>query len=132
MTSLLSTQQLDELRQVLRHRYDALRAEIHEDLVKSDDESYIELAGRVHDAQDESVADLLVNVNLSIIDAHLSELRGIEQALQRLEAGDYGVCVDCGQEIAHARLAAAPTTLRCVECQTRFERTHAGYSGSSL
>jgi len=132
MTSTLSKQQTENLRQLLRERHDALRAEVRDELLKSDDEHYIDLAGLVHDAQDESVADLLINVNLSLIDTHLTELREIEQALQRLEIGDYGRCVDCGQTIAPARLAAAPVTRRCVECQARYERTHSGYGGASL
>lgn len=132
MTSVLSKQQLETLHRTLKQRDAELRAEIREELLRSDDEHYIDLAGRVHDAEDESVADLLINVNLSIIDAHLGELREVEQALQRIESGEYGICVDCGQAIMHERLAAAPTTRRCVECQARHERTHRGYGGASL
>ncbi|WP_334135356.1 TraR/DksA family transcriptional regulator [Tepidimonas sp.] len=53
-----------------------------------------------------------------------AELRAIDEALARIAAGTFGVCVDCGADIPTARLHAAPTTLRCIGCQTRYEREH--------
>lgn len=44
------------------------------------------------------------------------------RALARLQAGDYGRCVECGVVIGRQRLAAVPWTERCVGCQTHFER----------
>lgn len=44
------------------------------------------------------------------------ELQRIESALKRLEAGEYGVCVRCGEEIAPARLAFDPAATVCVDC----------------
>jgi len=53
-----------------------------------------------------------------------AELGALDAALERLHAGLYGTCKDCGVQIAEARLAAYPATLRCIECQTTFEKTH--------
>jgi RNA polymerase-binding transcription factor DksA len=50
----------------------------------------------------------------------------VEQALQRLAEGKYGICVDCGREIPAERLKAMPEAIRCVEDQRRFEATHSG------
>lgn len=50
-----------------------------------------------------------------------AELDAIEAALQRIAAGRYGVCTDCGAEIPAARLHAAPETPRCIVCQDRLE-----------
>ena len=44
-------------------------------------------------------------------------------ALERVAAGEYGVCVDCGEDIAQPRLAANPAADRCAECQERSEHT---------
>ncbi|MBW4710296.1 TraR/DksA C4-type zinc finger protein [Roseobacter sp. YSTF-M11] len=44
------------------------------------------------------------------------ERQKIAAALVRLDAGDYGYCTDCGEEIAPARLAADPAIARCLEC----------------
>jgi DnaK suppressor protein len=44
------------------------------------------------------------------------ELVRVEGALRRLEAGEYGNCFVCGEEIDARRLAIAPTSTRCVNC----------------
>jgi DnaK suppressor protein len=46
----------------------------------------------------------------------------IDAALARVEAGEYGLCVDCGAEIDPKRLAVLPFALLCTECATRRER----------
>ena len=50
----------------------------------------------------------------------------VNQALQRLAEGTYGICVDCGKEIPADRLRAMPEAIRCLEDQRRFEATHSG------
>lgn len=43
-------------------------------------------------------------------------------AVQQLEAGQYGICIDCGQEIPKRRLDIVPGAIRCIECQEREEK----------
>lgn len=45
-----------------------------------------------------------------------AERQRIAAALQRLDAGEYGYCTDCGEEIAPARLASDPAIPRCLDC----------------
>ena len=45
----------------------------------------------------------------------------VEAALQRIEEGTYGVCVDCGQPIPDARLEVRPEAARCVADQEKHE-----------
>ncbi len=52
-----------------------------------------------------------------------AELDAIEAALQRIAAGSYGVCTDCGADIPAARLQAAPETAHCIRCQTAREHS---------
>ena len=44
------------------------------------------------------------------------QLGKVEGALRRIEAGDYGNCFICGDELDSRRLSADPTTTRCVKC----------------
>lgn len=106
--------------------------EIRLDLLESDDQHYIDLAGRVHDRGEESVADLLVDLQLASIDRHIQEIKDIDAALMRVAAGNYGMCIDCESSIAVDRLKAYPTAMRCQPCQVVYERLHAGRSGPSL
>jgi RNA polymerase-binding transcription factor len=46
----------------------------------------------------------------------------LAEALERLRDGDYGVCQECGEAIAPARLKAMPEVQTCVRCQDRLER----------
>lgn len=49
-------------------------------------------------------------------------LRAIDEALQRIENGTYGICERCGQKIAEERLDAIPYATRCIDCQRLVER----------
>ncbi|QDL53002.1 TraR/DksA family transcriptional regulator [Rhodoferax aquaticus] len=56
------------------------------------------------------------------LDAHeTQELMAIDQALERLAAGTYGQCIDCGVAIKAGRLAVAPEAARCIHCQEKSE-----------
>lgn len=48
-------------------------------------------------------------------------LASIREALSRIEAGEYGECEECGDEIALARLKVQPMATLCVHCQSRRE-----------
>lgn len=129
---MLTARQLKALKSKLEERYQLLREEIRQELLDSDEEHYIDLAGQVHDLEEESVADLLIDLGLSIIDMHINELRDIEAALRRIHVGAYGVCIDCDDEVDLERLHAFPTAKRCLMCQEDYERNHAGNETHSL
>ena len=129
---MFSDRQLAEYKQVLEDRYRVVREEIRQELLKADNEHYIDLAGQVHDLEEESVADLLIDLDLAIIDLHVDEVRQIDAALMRLARGQYGVCADCTDEIESGRLGAQPTAMRCSPCQENFERNHAGPRRSTM
>jgi RNA polymerase-binding protein DksA len=114
--------QLNELREQLLDRRQHLKQEIHDELMRDGSESAISLAGRVHDAQEESMSAMLTQFNLSMLSQHQQEMQELEIALARIDSGDYGDCIDCGEPIAAARLRAYPTAVRCIECQARHEQ----------
>ena len=132
MSEELSKQELASLQSQIEVRRREVVEDIHQELVQSDQEHYVDLADRVHDVGDESVADLLSDVDLAVVDRHLEELRDLEAAQLRLAMGSYGTCVDCGGHIEYRRLSAYPTAKRCVECQQRYEQSHASRQGPSL
>jgi DnaK suppressor protein len=69
-------------------------------------------------AQDDTEQDL----SIAMDERETAELEAIEQALQRVADGSYGLCLDCGVGIPTARLHANPTAMRCVACQEATER----------
>jgi RNA polymerase-binding protein DksA len=134
MTSLdsIDSRQLESLRTAMLERARQLRDEIRQTLVKSDSEHYLQIADSVRDLEDESFADLMVDVSLAEIDRDLEELRAIDAALLRVNDGTYGSCEVCDRPIEPRRLEVAPQAPRCVECQTLYERTHFQKTGRTL
>ena len=129
---MLDKIQENHLKQRLLERRELLRGEIREALRASADERHRELAGTVHDAADDSVADLLVDVNIKGMDRDARELAAIAAALGRIARGQYGVCADCGADIGYARLEAQPAAVRCIACERRHERQFAHEQGRKL
>jgi RNA polymerase-binding transcription factor DksA len=123
---MLTQDQLREFKKILKLRYYQLREEVRLGLLESDHERYIDLAGQVHDPGGDSVADLLVDVQLASIDRDLEELREVDAALMRIARGGYGECLDCEGAIALERLRVNPSAARCRDCQVRVEKHYAG------
>lgn len=71
----------------------------------------------VKDAEEQSVDDLLRELNFPLMEMKSETLREIDEAISRLESGTYGVCVDCRGEIPGARLRALPFVRLCRTCQ---------------
>jgi DnaK suppressor protein len=62
------------------------------------------------------------NEEFAMNEHETAQLGDIEAALERVKAGTYGLCIDCGAIIPPARLIAYPTAKRCVGCQTQKEQ----------
>ncbi len=129
---MLTESQIREFKTRLKERFNDLREEIRLELLRSDDQHFIDLAGQVHDLEEESVADLLVDTDLAIIDMHVDEIRAIDHALMRIAEGGYGVCSHCEDDIDVERLQAYLTAERCTRCQTAHEHGHMGLGKHSL
>ncbi|HEV2110219.1 MAG TPA: TraR/DksA family transcriptional regulator [Gammaproteobacteria bacterium] len=113
----LNERQAASISQQLRTRYAELRqrsAPLPADLATG--------AG-VHDMKDEASAETLNEVQAVDRQRGATEMDDIEQALARMHAQTYGICVDCGQAIGLERLQAYPTAKRCRDCQEIHERS---------
>ena len=115
----------DRIKADLEGRRTALRVEVKAQLRGSGDDRVVGLRNRLDETDDWAVADSLAELDIAGFRHALKELTEVDAALARLRDGSYGVCVDCGETIAAARLAAYPTATRCVECQ----QTHEAKSG---
>lgn len=122
----LTHSQLDQLARTLNEQYRDLLREVRAELENAGDQHRIDLLNREPgDSGDESWANALADFNQGILNRHIAGLRDIEAALQRIKDGAYGVCIDCGGDIALNRLHAYPTAKRCLACQEKRERQYA-------
>ena len=69
----------------------------------------------------EALLEADLAVKLAELDREATELEAVNDALTRMEAGNYGNCADCGAPIGQQRLAAWPTALHCINCEARRE-----------
>ena len=119
-----TTTQNANLEQALQKMDRQMRGDLRAMLLQSGDEKYIDLAGQVHDLADESVADMLMDIDNALVGRHVQELREIEAARRRLADGSINRCIECDLGIGYKRLLAYPVAVRCVACQQQFEKTH--------
>jgi DnaK suppressor protein len=101
-----------------------VRGKIRESMPQLADQKYIDLVGVVYDTGDEALATMQEEVDHTLLEHYLQELKEIEAARARLESGEANVCVDCGEEIGARRLNAYPFATRCIHCQTVREKLH--------
>lgn len=121
----LTMPQLEQLTAQLRADRQALRQEVREELENSGEQHRIAfLNEEPGDVGDLSLAAALADFNVARFDRHIQALRDIDAAFQRIEDGDYGVCIDCGDDIGFARLHAYPTAKRCIICQQQHEKEY--------
>ena len=75
--------------------------------------------GRQGDMADQAAGNNEVHIQLKLKQTDAKILQAIEGALRRIEEGSYGVCRDCGEPIAEARLTAIPWTRSCISCKEK-------------
>jgi len=78
--------------------------------------------GVVQDSADEVLSLSMEKLQSSLQQTEIDELHLMEDALARIEKGEYGVCVDCGEPISEKRLEYFPYAARCIVCQEAFEQ----------
>jgi DnaK suppressor protein len=74
---------------------------------------------RQGDLADQASGNNEVHIQLKLKQTDAKILQAIEEALVRMEKGTYGVCRDCGEPIAQARLEAIPWTRVCISCKQK-------------
>ena len=79
----------------------------------------------VGDRKDEAADEVLATLDRAAGDRDRDELGEVEASLQRIDSGDYGRCLDCGEAIPVARLRAQPAAPCCTACQQDRERRSA-------
>jgi len=121
----ITRSQLNHLEQQLLKQRELLFEQAQEERRLVHDQTLADVAGEVPDTGDESVAMLVSDLNETMAERHVVEIRAIDAALERIRKHEIGSCSDCGDPITYARLQAFPTATRCTGCQGQHERTFA-------
>jgi DnaK suppressor protein len=76
-------------------------------------------SGRQGDMADQAAGNNEVHIQLKLKQTDAKILQAIDEALVRIDKGTFGVCRDCGEPIAEARLNAIPWTRVCITCKEK-------------
>jgi RNA polymerase-binding transcription factor len=133
----MSRSRYTDLKQILDERRRQIQAEVQGKMRDVRAAGEVGKLNEVVDAVESSEADIQEEIEFALIQMKSETLNKINDALARLEQGDYGYCFDCGEEIAEKRLRALPFAVRCKECEEaremaeQRERLQAQRRGSS-
>lgn len=95
-----------------------------EDILREAERTLFELndqSGNIPDPNDRASAESGRSFELRIRQREQKLLSKIDEALQRIEDGEFGECESCGERIGLKRLEARPVTTLCIECKTAQE-----------
>jgi len=109
------------LKQILIAKREALIQEIKQQLGQSVSEEQQRRLEAAMDSGDQALVDLEREMGISLQEMRNRERQLIDDALDSLDEGTYGMCADCGEEISEKRLHALPFARLCVECQSKRE-----------
>lgn len=74
----------------------------------------------IGDDMDENASEVEEYVDNMAVESNLEEqLKGVNRALEKIKDGSYGVCEECGADIAIGRLEANPAAKRCMQCVSK-------------
>lgn len=107
---------LDSFQKQLEEKRDEILKEAERTLSELNDQS-----GNIPDPNDRASAESGRNFELRIRQREQKLLSKIEEAIQRIDDGDFGECESCGELIGQKRLEARPVTTLCIECKTAQE-----------
>jgi DnaK suppressor protein len=118
----MSRARYSELKQMLSERRREIQAEVQGKMRGVREEgAWGGKLNEVLDAVESAEADIQEDLEFALVQMKSETLTKINDALVRLEQGDYGNCYDCGSEIAEKRLRALPFAVRCKDCEEARE-----------
>ena len=118
----MSRSRYAELKQMLDSRRREIQAEVQGKMRDVREEgTWGGKLNEVLDAVESSEADIQEDIEFALIQMKSETLNKINDALVRLEHGNYGYCFDCAEEIAQKRLHALPFAVRCKDCEEARE-----------
>jgi len=118
----MSPSRYSDLKQMLDGRRRVIEAEVHGKMRGVREEgTWGGKLNEVLDAVESAEADIQEDIEFALVQMKSETLNKINDALARLEQGDYGNCFECGEEIAEKRLRALPFAVRCKDCEEAKE-----------
>lgn|SRR5579872_2969737 len=104
---------------VIKKRLLDRKHELEEELARFDTERVA--TDVVQDPVDQAILSNIEELKISIEKNERDEYFRILRALEMIDSGSYGICIDCGMPISEKRLTMYPNASRCIACQELYE-----------
>ncbi|WP_372835993.1 TraR/DksA family transcriptional regulator [Pontibacterium sp.] len=125
MVTTITTSKVLAFKAEIEEHLRRLREEAREELRDTQQMGESTFSGSAHDRTEEAEQAAAVALNLMNLSRHTDEIRACIEALHRIEEGEYGICLECGDDIELNRLHANPIAVCCVRCQSAGETLRA-------
>ena len=112
-----TAKELKQIRALLQSKINELMAEAGRTVV--------DMAGqeeKLPDLNDRASQESELNLEIRMRERERKLIVKMKDAIDRIDAGIYGICDECGEPIGAKRLMARPVTTYCIECKTREEK----------
>ena len=116
-TSSMNEARYSDLKRMLEERRKEILSEVQGRIRDQREADAWGKVNEVLDAGESSEADIQEDIEFALIQMKSETLLKINEALERLEAGTFGYCFECGDEISERRLRALPFAVRCKDCE---------------
>jgi len=118
--------ELSEFRKIIQKRKDEINDDIRhiseDTLKKSQKDASGDISGYTYHMADVATDNYDREFSLGLASNDRKFLYELDDALKRIEEGNYGICHDCGCPIAKTRLKAVPQARLCIKCQAKKEK----------
>ena len=117
----LNEQRQTRLKEILLEQKRRMWNDLREDVFRNTGEALNTQFEIPQDPGEQSMIDLLEDLQLSIADIRRQQLTHLDEAMGKLERGTYGFCENCGADIGEKRLQVMPFATHCIRCQENIE-----------
>jgi DnaK suppressor protein len=115
--NIVDQERLDSFKAILLERKNALLEQANQTVNRG----VTKESEHLSDYADIATVESDQTFQLRIRDRERKLLKKIDQALERIDDGTFGLCERCGEEIGEKRLKARPVTTYCIDCKTKLE-----------
>ena len=110
---------VDKNLEVIKNELLEKKHELEQELTRLYQEKFSD--DQVQDPGDQALSSTMESLRSTMQDTRLDEYRRLNRALEKIDDGTYGICVECDSHISEKRLKSFPNAGRCLVCQEEYE-----------
>ncbi len=114
----MNKKKLEKYRKILLDR----RMELQSEIQRKSEEKMSQDRDDAKDTVDQADSNYTTDYNITLTEMLVTQIKEIDEALENMKNGDYGICESCGEEIPEGRLKVRPNAKFCIRCKDEIEK----------